>query len=119
VILNIASTLKKTLREGDILSRFGGEEFTVLLPDTTPEQSWVAAERLRRAVEEMETHYQEHLLKVTISIGLASIHPYSLGTAAELMKRADKALYQSKEKGRNQSTHYRSGLLNQALDRDD
>ncbi|MDC7220897.1 MAG: GGDEF domain-containing protein [Spirochaetales bacterium] len=119
VILNIADTLNMTLREGDILSRFGGEEFTVLLPDTTPEQSWKAAERLRTAVEAMDTYYGEHHLKVTISIGLASIHPYSLGTAEELMTRADDALYRSKENGRNRSTHYRSGLLNQALDREE
>ncbi len=116
VILSLAATLKKTLREGDILSRFGGEEFTVLLPDTTPEQSWIAAERLRQAVEDMVTPYQEHVLKVTISIGIASIHPYSLSSAEDLIKRADEALYQSKDRGRNRSTHYRSGLLNQALD---
>ena len=64
----------------------------------------------------METVYQGTKLSVTISIGIASIHPYSLGTAEDLIKRADEALYQSKEKGRNQSTHYRSGLLHQALD---
>ncbi|MBN2626980.1 MAG: GGDEF domain-containing protein [Spirochaetales bacterium] len=116
VILSLAATLKAQVREGDILSRFGGEEFTVLLPDTTPDHSWLAAERLRHAVEEMETVYQGTKLSVTISIGIASIHPYSLGTAEDLIKRADEALYQSKEKGRNQSTHYRSGLLHQALD---
>ena len=90
----------------------------MLLPDTTSEQSWLASERLRKAVEEMETPYQEHILKVTISIGIASIHPYSLGTAEDLMKKADQALYHSKDNGRNRSTHHRSGLLNQALDQD-
>ena len=118
VILKLAATIKGAMRECDILSRFGGEEFTILLPDTTPEQSWAASERLRKAVENMETPYQEHILKVTISIGIASIHPYSLGTGEELMKRADQALYQSKERGRNRSTHHRSGLLHQALDKE-
>jgi diguanylate cyclase (GGDEF)-like protein len=119
VILTLAATLEKALREGDILSRFGGEEFTVLLPDTAPEQSWLVAERLRKAVEAMDVYYQEHHLKVTISIGLSSIHPYSLGTAEDLMNSADEALYRSKDNGRNRSTHYRSGLLNQALDREE
>jgi diguanylate cyclase (GGDEF)-like protein len=118
VIINMAATLKKTLREEDILSRFGGEEFTVLLPDTEPDKAWIAAERFRLAVERMETHYQKHLLKVTVSIGIATVHPDNLGTADDLMKRADQALYQSKKRGRNRSTHYRSGLLNQALDTD-
>jgi len=115
VILAIAACLRKTLREGDVISRFGGEEFTVLLPDTPSEPSWRTAERVRKAIEAMETRYQEHLLKVTVSIGIATIHPYRNISADDLLKRADLALYESKEKGRNRSTHYKSGLLHQAL----
>jgi len=115
VILGIASTLTKTLREGDIISRFGGEEFTVMLPDTPAEPSWKTAERVRQAIEHMEVPYQDYVLKVTVSIGIATIHPYRNIEADELIKRADLALYKSKENGRNRTTHYRSGLLNQAV----
>lgn len=117
VIISLANTLKRTLREGDILSRFGGEEFTVLLPDTDAEGSWLVSERLRTEVEKMVTVYQEHQLKVSISLGIATIHPMRNISADELLKRADLALYKSKGNGRNQSTHYRTGLLNQVLER--
>lgn len=116
VIIGLANTLNKALREGDILSRFGGEEFTILLPDTNAENSWKVAERLRREVESMITHYQEHTLKVTISLGIATIHPMKQISADDLLKRADLALYKSKENGRNRTTHYRTGLLNQAME---
>ncbi len=114
VIINLASTLKKTVREGDIVSRFGGEEFTVLLPAAGSSEAYMASERIREAVQMMETRYQGNLLKVTVSLGIATFNPYEKSGDLNLLKRADKALYQSKKNGRNRSTLFRSGLLHKA-----
>ena len=114
VILGISQVLKKTVREGDLLSRFGGEEFTVLLPFANRDEAWNASERMRRQVEKMETVYQGTTLKVTISLGVATFNPYESINEKELLKRADEALYQSKKSGRNRSSHFSSGLLQKA-----
>lgn len=114
VILCLADKLKKTLREGDILSRFGGEEFTVLLPDTGRKDAWNTAERLRKEVEKMEVIYQELVLKVTISLGVSTYDWVEQLTETTLLERADEALYKSKKSGRNKSTLYQSGLLHRA-----
>jgi diguanylate cyclase (GGDEF)-like protein len=55
VILQVSKILKKSIREGDILSRFGGEEFTILLPYADCQEGWEASERIRKAIEQMET----------------------------------------------------------------
>ncbi|MDC7235966.1 MAG: GGDEF domain-containing protein [Spirochaetales bacterium] len=114
VILNLARTLQKTIREGDILSRFGGEEFTVLLPYAGRKEAWQASERLRVSVEEMVTEYQGEILKVTVSLGIASYNSYEKLSENNLLKRADTALYQSKKNGRNRSSFFKSGLLQHA-----
>ena len=111
VILQIASQLKKCVRDGDIISRFGGEEFTLLLAYSGRKEAWIAAERIRTAIEEMVTVYQENTLKVTISIGVATNNPYEYLDSNSLIKRADQALYESKKNGRNRTTHFKSGLL--------
>ncbi len=114
VILRIAAQLKNTVREGDILSRFGGEEFTLLLPSSGRKEAWIAAERIRTAIEELVTIYHGNILKVTISLGLATYNPYEKLDSNSLIKRADQALYDSKKNGRNRTTHYTSGLLQKA-----
>jgi diguanylate cyclase (GGDEF)-like protein len=114
VILRLADKLKNTLREGDILSRFGGEEFTVLLPDTGRQDAWFAAERLRTEVEKMEIPYQNQVLRITISLGVSTYDWVEKLTENTLLERADEALYKSKKGGRNKSTLYKSGLLHRA-----
>lgn len=114
VIVSLANTLKHTLREGDVLSRFGGEEFTVMLPETGREEAFIAAERLRRSVEELEVLYQEKVLKVTISLGISTFDWVESISEITMIERADEALYESKKSGRNRSTSYKSGLLHRA-----
>lgn len=114
VILKLAKTLRSTLRDSDILSRFGGEEFTVLLPDTGRNDAFIAAERLRKEVEKMEVYYNNQLLKVTISLGISTYDWVEQLTESALLERADKALYLSKNSGRNKSSLYQSGLLHKA-----
>ena len=114
VILKLADTLKHSLREGDILSRFGGEEFTVLLPETAREDAWKASERLRKEVEVLEIPYQDQVLKITISLGISTYDWVEKLTEQTIIERADAAMYDSKKNGRNRSTMYQSGLLHRA-----
>jgi len=105
VLKSVAKTIKKELRESDIASRYGGEEFVFLLPQTNLKEAKLVAERLRSAVENKKINIEEYNIKdkkeisVTISIGVAEFKnekDYEM-----LYKNADSALYQAKETGRN------------------
>ncbi|MBN2802732.1 MAG: diguanylate cyclase [Deltaproteobacteria bacterium] len=102
VLQIVAKSIKDQVRGCDLPARFGGEEFTVLLPHTNLEGAVIAAERIRTAVEKSVIEYENNKLHVTISIG-ASITFGSKESRAELMllRRADDALYEAKESGRN------------------
>lgn len=103
VIQKIADTIRSNLRETDIAGRYGGEEFAVLLVDTSIEPSTHFAERVRYAVENLTVMFNQTPLKVTISLGLAEFDN-SMKQHVHWIEAADKALYQSKEGGRNQLT---------------
>ena len=96
VLMNVAHTLSNTIRTGDVLARWGGEEFVCLLPNVNIEKLLYVAEKLRSAIEETQTLESE---KVTGSFGVSI---YTLGdTEVSLLHRADTALYKAKAKGRN------------------
>ena len=115
VLENLAITLKQGVRAGDVPSRFGGEEFTVLLPDTDCEEAWLAAERLRNMVAEMKVPWEPPVPQITISLGIISFNKEMNLTAEEVIHRADEALYLSKELGRNCSSAWNAGLYNKIL----
>ena len=99
VLRTVASIIKEHLRESDIPSRYGGEEFAVLLPYTHIEEAKIVGERLRKAVETTLIPIDKKNINVTISMGLAEFSPQETGE--DLFKRADSALYEAKESGRN------------------
>ncbi len=104
VLRGVASIIKSALRESDIPSRYGGEEFAVLLPYTHIEEAQIVGERLRKAVESSPIPINDEnsdikSISVTISMGLAEFN--NKETGEELFERADKALYEAKESGRN------------------
>ncbi|NQY65275.1 MAG: diguanylate cyclase [Alteromonadaceae bacterium] len=105
VIRHIAALIQHHARETDVSGRYGGEEFTVLLSDTTVEQGNVFAERLRKEVEESVVKYNDIDIKYTISIGIAEIDP-SIKTYEAWIECADAALYKSKENGRNRISNH-------------
>ena len=105
VIQAIAEAVRGNLRNTDIAGRYGGEEYAVLLVDTPIEQAAVLAERLRQSVEALQINYNEHQIKVTLSIGLAEYQPDMSGHR-QWIEASDKGLYQSKANGRNQVTQY-------------
>jgi diguanylate cyclase (GGDEF)-like protein len=112
VLESIAHMLKQNVRTGDVPSRFGGEEFTILLPNTTREAAWVVAERVRLAIADMQVPWEPPLPQVTISLGMVSFGADTDVSADTILKQADEALYLSKANGRNRTSVWgNSGLL--------
>ncbi len=99
ILAELGKLLHKWARKSDLLARFGGEEFVVLLPMTDQQQAMAAAERLRTAVQE---HSFPRRKRLTISVGV-SCYPNDTENVEELVKMADQALYQAKKSGRNRS----------------
>jgi two-component system cell cycle response regulator len=102
VLREFAVRLKKSIRGIDLACRLGGEEFVVVMPDTDMAVATMVAERLRRriAADPFPIHKGERKVAVTISIGLAALAGPDDG-AANVLKRADQALYKAKRDGRN------------------
>ncbi len=100
VLRHVAQTMKKQTRRIDIAARIGGEEFVILLPDTSVENACALAERIRASVENTPVSSGDHQIAVTISIGLSAINPGDRNDQAAL-ERADLALYEAKHNGRN------------------
>jgi diguanylate cyclase (GGDEF)-like protein len=106
VLKKVASAMKKNLRPNEIVSRFGGEEFIVMLPKVSVENAIMVAERLRAGVAGyffQEENSGDRVL-VTISLGVAD--SIATSTREELITNADQALYQAKNQGRNQAQVY-------------
>lgn len=100
VLLLIAKQLSEHSRETDFISRFGGEEFTMLLPNTNAQSALILANQLRQAIEKTGFNASGNSVDITISCGLTE---FIEGDTDEIaFDRADRALYQAKEKGRNQ-----------------
>jgi len=115
VLESMAITIKQGVRIGDVPSRFGGEEFVVLLPDTDKAMAWTVAERLRVMASEMEVASTSILPQVTISLGVFTFDQATNIPAEEIIKRADEALYLSKALGRNRTSVWKEGLFHKTL----
>lgn len=111
VLESIAFTIQQVVRAEDIPSRFGGEEFTILLPNTVHQQAWLAAERVRSAIESMKVDWRPPLPQVTISIGIVTFDGNDSAAPNEIIHRADEALYRSKEDGRNRVTAWSAEIF--------
>lgn len=96
----IAGILSASLRSIDMCARFGGEEFCLMLPETTKEQAFAVSQRIRLRVEEAKIMAYNESIACTISIGIAS-YPDDAEQINALIDKADKALYRAKAKGRN------------------
>jgi diguanylate cyclase (GGDEF)-like protein len=96
VLQRVAQIFRCTMRDSDLIGRYGGEEFLIVLPETDCIEAALVAERIRKDVETQE--WSEPRLKVTISGGVAE---YSGGNAEQLIRRADSLMYQAKQLGRN------------------
>ena len=104
VLVHISKLVKPILREGDVLMRYGGEEFCAILPGASSEDSLKMAERIRFAVQESKVVYSEFEIRITLSLGISSYPENDIKHEQELLAASDEALYISKDSGRNKST---------------
>ncbi|HPX13700.1 MAG TPA: diguanylate cyclase DgcA [Treponemataceae bacterium] len=104
VLQMVASVIQQNTRNQDMAARYGGEEFVVMLCDTPDTAAVKIAERIRSSIENLDILYEGQHLSLTISIGVAVYHPETDTSAKHLVERADKALYESKQTGRNRVT---------------
>jgi diguanylate cyclase (GGDEF)-like protein/putative nucleotidyltransferase with HDIG domain len=102
VLRGIAGVFQRQLRHSDIPARFGGEEFAIVLPETTPQEAFEIAERIRRAVadQRFEVETSSEPIRATVSFGVAGC-PADGTDANELVHQADLAVYRAKLQGRN------------------
>jgi diguanylate cyclase (GGDEF)-like protein len=100
VLKALVAQVRSILRTNDVIARTGGEEFTILLPDTTSATGLIAAERVRCAIEALEMTFDSRPIRFTVSAGVAQLDP-GHGGWESMMHRADSAMYEAKAKGRN------------------
>lgn len=105
VVSGVGELLSNTVRPGDLVARFGGDEFAIILKVVDLESAKLACERIRQVVEQsnFSSGDDDSKLAVTFSLGLA--FPTAEDTIESLMQRADQALYQAKKNGRNQMSY--------------
>ncbi|MDO9302982.1 MAG: GGDEF domain-containing protein [Anaerolineales bacterium] len=100
VLRHVGYQLRDHIRHPDLAGRYGGEEFLILLPNTASAEAAEQAARLCKYVRETKVHVNNHVLSVTISIGVAQFQP-GLDTWDTLLNRADNAMYEAKKNGRD------------------
>jgi diguanylate cyclase len=103
VIRSVSQAIKASIKGRDVAARYGGDEFAVLLPETGAPGALTVAEYIRRVIERRRVSDfagEIEPVAVTISVGLATLARSD--AAHDLLRRADKALYQAKKSGRNQ-----------------
>ncbi len=108
VLKSVADLIRKNLRDSDVASRYGGEEFTALLIDAGKEEAMVVAERIRSTINEHDFVYNDQHLHVTISGGVSVFDAKTnlVSSPNEFVNQADQGLYMSKNNGRNRVTFF-------------
>lgn len=101
VIVNVVRCIKDNLREGDVLVRYGGEEFLIILPGASQEDGQQVGERIRRTIDDSFLLEGEQQIWQTVSLGLSACPDRRLESGDDLIRLADEALYIAKENGKN------------------
>lgn len=102
VLRELASLLQSSLRKGDLACRYGGEEFTLILPDASLEDAHQKAEHLRATAEQLAVHHGARTMAITLSLGVAAFPDHG-GSGEVILQCADAALYRAKSEGRNRA----------------
>ncbi len=101
VIKSIAGMLNNNKRCNDLIGRYGGEEFIMMLPQTCSKEAAAFCERIRSNIENLSIRYEEHHIRVTVSIGIISLTSSTEKNMETLIEMSDHCLYQAKNQGRN------------------
>jgi diguanylate cyclase (GGDEF)-like protein len=111
VLKQMGDIMRRCFRSSDVLAKYGGDEFVIILPESDKVGAFLAADRLREVVEEepFEGREQQPLGKITLSLGISS-YPEHGRNLEELLDHADKALYSAKKSGRNRTVIYSKDL---------
>ena len=104
VLKEVAYLILQTFRKTDMVFRYGGEEFAVIITETPLDKAVIPLERLRTSISENTFKYKGEQINVTISIGVSGVNE-DIESVHQLFENADKALYMAKENGRNQTRH--------------
>lgn len=117
VLTTVAKIIKSSIRAQDMASRYGGEEFTVMLPNTLKGDALQVAERIRSNIENANFEYEGTKVHVTISGGVSvfDLEENRVANAKEFVEQADKALYVSKTSGRNRITFASKEIIGSAV----
>jgi len=106
VLSEVGAMLKKSVRESDLVCRYGGEELVAILPNTRPKEAYIVCERFRQTVAGRDFSFNQARFEVTVSAGIASYDGTADQSPIELLNLADQALYQAKERGRNRVVEF-------------
>lgn len=109
MLIRVAGEVAGQVRRNEIFSRLGGDEFAILVPDISDEMLRVLADRITRSIAQVRFQYEGQSLRLTSSLGIA-VFPDHADNAEDLIARADTAMYQAKEAGKNAWRIYRSDL---------
>ncbi len=109
LITTIAQSIKDSVRSTDVLARYGGDEFVILMAHSSTDNARMAAERIRTAIHNTSFDIKGNRISTTVSVGIASF-PESVEEPGDVLEKADIALYKSKQSGRDRVTYYDSEL---------
>jgi len=101
VLRELADIIRGSVRKEDLFARYGGEEFVLVLVETSREEAVLVADRIRQSIAEHQFRFDSTPVKLTISIGVASMTGEMTATPANMLRTADENLYQAKRAGRN------------------
>lgn len=107
ILKQVASTIALNLRNEEVICRYGGEEFLIILPMANLNKAGRAAERLRKIVQQLTSYYKDKAILVTISLGVSSLSSLTTQNQNNLINSADTALYHAKNMGRNRVALFR------------
>jgi diguanylate cyclase (GGDEF)-like protein len=114
LLQSLAQAISESLRRIDILARYGGDEFAIILTHTNEKGAKIVAEKIKQKVENHCLKFKGEEIRVTLSLGI-STYPENASTKDSLIEKADRALYEAKRLGRNRSVHYEDVLLKEEV----